>query len=198
MPSGYTAAIHDGKKQTFTEFAMNCARAFGALVLLRDEPNAPIPDEFPPSEHDKRWRDEALTKLLTLERRTTTEWADAQRAEVAEHNAYVARTSEQAAALRTRYDRMLADVNAWQPPTTEHQALKDFMVKQLEESIAFDCSTSYLTQRDEKPLQDYIDQTLRAARSQHERAEQSWQAEQSRAKGRTSWVRALRNSLPTN
>ena len=48
MPTGYTAKIADG--QTFEEFILSCARAFGALVEMRDEPaDAPIPEEFKPS-----------------------------------------------------------------------------------------------------------------------------------------------------
>lgn len=36
MPTGYTADIKDGID--FKTYAMNCARAFGACVMLRDEP----------------------------------------------------------------------------------------------------------------------------------------------------------------
>lgn len=198
MPTGYTAALHDGKDQTFTDFALDCARAFGALITMRDEPDAPIPDEFPPSEHDKRWRDEALKKLIALERRTPEEWEAAQREEITEHNAYVTRSRQQSAALRGRYEAMLAEVQAWQPPTTEHEELKRFMTSQLEESIKHDCGDGFLTEREEKPVQAYADHHLQSARDQLARAEQSWQAEQSRAKGRTTWVRKLRNSLPTS
>ena len=46
MPTGYTADLYDGKDVSFEDFTLNCARAFGALVSLRDEPDAEIPDEF--------------------------------------------------------------------------------------------------------------------------------------------------------
>ena len=36
MPTGYTADIKDGI--SFQTYALNCARAFGACVMLRDEP----------------------------------------------------------------------------------------------------------------------------------------------------------------
>lgn len=50
MPTGYTAAIADGID--FKTYALSCARAFGALVEMRDEPaNAPIPEEFKPSSY---------------------------------------------------------------------------------------------------------------------------------------------------
>ncbi len=48
MPTGYTAAIKDGI--TFKQFALTCARAMGALIMMRDEPSgAEIPAAFPPS-----------------------------------------------------------------------------------------------------------------------------------------------------
>ena len=50
MPTGYTVALYEGKDVTFEDFVMGCSRAFGALISLRDEPNAPIPEEFKVSE----------------------------------------------------------------------------------------------------------------------------------------------------
>lgn len=35
MPTGYTADIKDGI--TFRDFALRCARAFGATIMQRDE-----------------------------------------------------------------------------------------------------------------------------------------------------------------
>jgi len=37
MPTGYTADLNDGKQVTFQEFTMKCARAFGALIEMRDD-----------------------------------------------------------------------------------------------------------------------------------------------------------------
>lgn len=52
MPTGYTADIKDGI--SFETYAMNCARAFGACVSLRDKPSGGkvIPDAFEPSDLD--------------------------------------------------------------------------------------------------------------------------------------------------
>lgn len=56
MPTGYTAAVCDGKITEFPAFALQCARAFGALITMRDDAmNAPIPEEIKPdtSYYDK-------------------------------------------------------------------------------------------------------------------------------------------------
>jgi hypothetical protein len=39
MPTGYTAAIGEGIE--FDKFVMQCARAMGACVMMRDEPIGP-------------------------------------------------------------------------------------------------------------------------------------------------------------
>lgn len=44
MPTGYTDKIYRGEPQTFPEFAARSARAFGALISMRDEP---LGDELP-------------------------------------------------------------------------------------------------------------------------------------------------------
>ena len=36
MPTGYTHELHEGEEISFEKFVMSCARAFGALVLMRD------------------------------------------------------------------------------------------------------------------------------------------------------------------
>lgn len=65
MPTGYTAAIADGI--SFTNYAMGCARAFGALIEMRDEPSdAPIPEEFKPSTYHLEELQKAQKKLHNL------------------------------------------------------------------------------------------------------------------------------------
>ena len=47
MPTGYTAGVQDGSIKTFKDYASLCARAFTALIELRDEPFTPrLPDEI--------------------------------------------------------------------------------------------------------------------------------------------------------
>jgi hypothetical protein len=73
---------------SFKTYALNCARAFGACVTLRDEPGGGenIPDEFTPSDYNakaaQKARDE-LAALLNLtpdqrERRAAKAWDEAE------------------------------------------------------------------------------------------------------------------------
>lgn len=68
MPTGYTAKLHNGEEQTFPEFVMSCARAFGALITMRDDPaDAEIPDEFKPSDYHVRELEKARERLSEVE-----------------------------------------------------------------------------------------------------------------------------------
>lgn len=76
MPTGYTADLYDGKDVSFEGFALNCARAFGALVSLRDEPDAEIPDEFKVDEYYVKKFEEAKEELEKAESMTDEEFAE--------------------------------------------------------------------------------------------------------------------------
>jgi hypothetical protein len=66
MTTGYTAAI--ANDITFNDFAMRCARAMGALVMMRDEPfDAPIPERFEPSDYHIKKIADASARLLELQ-----------------------------------------------------------------------------------------------------------------------------------
>ena len=72
MPTGYTAVIQDNLDISMKDFALVCARAFGACVMMRDEPfDTPIPEEFVPDTYHtdklKQFTDE-LNHLETASR----------------------------------------------------------------------------------------------------------------------------------
>jgi hypothetical protein len=195
MPSGYTEKLYKGEDQTFEQFVMQCARAFGALIELRDEPHAEIPEKFEASPYERPRLDAAIALVIKLRDRSDDEWAAAQDAEIEEHNEHVRKAITVAGERRVRYEHMLARVHSWRPPTEEHKGLKDFMVKQLEDSIAFDCSTRYLEEQSRRPIAEYALRKQDEAARQLDRAEQSWNEAQARAAGRTTWVKDLRKSL---
>ena len=72
MPSGYTNKIKDDI--SFEEFALSCARAFGACVEMRDDPgDAKIPEEFTPSPYYKKALDDAYIEKTRLEELSVAE-----------------------------------------------------------------------------------------------------------------------------
>ena len=196
MPTGYTAAIADDI--TFNDFAMQCARAMGALVMMRDEPTgAPIPERFEPSDYHINKIAETNATILRLAGMTADE------AEQAANDAYEAAIAAQAAAirrndmLREKYDAMLEKVEAWQPPSADHDGFKKFMVEQITSSIGFDCDNSYYRNQAHTKLTgaDWLAQEEAKARKDIAYHESENAKEVERTEGRNRWIKELRDSL---
>lgn len=196
MPSGYTADIKDDT--TFREFALRCARGIGALILMRDDPlDAPIPASFEPSDYHRKALEDALSKQAAV-----AEWTVSQAAADLRENNERALAShkemcERDADLRKRYERMIGIVEAWTPPTPDHENFKAFMLNQLRESLQWDCHD------DRAEVRGYFKgtsaewlATLKAkAASDVEYHRKHWQQDKEQAAERTAWVNALRDSL---
>lgn len=199
MPTGYTADLYDGKDVSFEDFTLNCARAFGALVSLRDEPDAEIPDEFKVDEYYVERFEKAKEELEKVKQMTDEDFAAEAEKTFAREKESLLRTIEEKKAIRKRYENMLEEVKQWVPPTSDHVALKNFMIDQLESSIRYDAPTGFY----EKKLAELTLETVEEAKSRlmddciwelnfsKERLEQAGDA----AKYRTEWVSQLRKSL---
>lgn len=193
MPSGYTSTLHDGE-QSFPDFALTCARAFGALITLRDESiDAPIPDTIEPSTWAAEQAEKDRARIAEIEAWTEVEADDA--AHRAWHSAWT-RWNEQrikTEARRARYQAMLTQVRAWQPPTAEHVEMKRFMVDQLTESLRWDCYET--AEPTEMTGTEYALAEVDRARRDLARHLDDQEQENERAAGRTAWIQALRQSL---
>lgn len=201
MPTGYTAKLYDGTPQTFKEFALDCAKAFGACISLRDDPvGTPIPDEFLPDTYHADALTRAQLRLAQIERMSDLQVEDKIQEEFAD--AFERRLTviaEQERRMR-QYGEMFTRVVAWPPPTTTHQGLKDFMIQQITDSIDHDCwSDDELGRYYPMPVAPTIDEWRTQAKAD------AWQdvhyhrehnvAEIARTNERSNWVRALRESL---
>jgi hypothetical protein len=194
MPTGYTAPIYEGKDIAFPEFAMGCARAFGALIEMRDDPpGTPIPEEFTPSSYYRENLQKARLRLAEIEAWDDERWAAEAARSHEEAVRDITESNARREALRRRYEAMLAQALAWQPPTPDHGELASFTVSQLRESIERDC---FVTEMPE-PLSaaEYKAREIASAHHYIGYYEREQAGEEERARGRTEWVRALRASL---
>jgi hypothetical protein len=197
MPTGYTVAVQDGKITELSEFTMQCARQFGALITMRDDPHdKPIPTRFEPQ---TSYYDELIAQAqATLsEVEGLSEEACARRALQAHADAldgWRSRTRVREEG-RARYEAMISKVEAWTPPTPDHVELKSFMLSQLHDSIQHDCSGSY----DHKPqLQtgaEWREAALTSARRDLAYGEEERRKEIECVTKRNEWVADLRDSL---
>lgn len=146
MPTGYTSFINDGTVTDMKGFAKICARAFGALISLRDEPlKKDLPKNLNPDftyhEGAIAEAEKSLTALRNMSYEDLTAAAEKQTQELIA--SYEARLAEKRA-IRSRYEKVLAETKAWEPGPT-YADLKKFMIHQIEESIDHDCSEEYMS-----------------------------------------------------
>ena len=194
MPTGYTLDLYDGKDLTFEEFALKCARAFGALISMRDEPiDAPIPERFEPSDYHLKELEKAKKRLKEIK-----EWNEdkaKQEAERAYQEALKKREEfiKKNKLIRKRYEDMLSKVREWKPPTPDHVDLKKFMIQQLEDSIAFDCFIPEMPQR--LSGEEYKEQQIKKALNDIDYHEREYAKEVNRVHERNKWLLLLRESL---
>lgn len=139
MPTGYTVGVADGKVADFRTFALRCARAFGATAMQRDDPLTDPPKHREPSAYNAQALAAAQAEVVRL----ASMGADEARAEMESERAEIEASNERrrasTAVQRARYEAMLSEVSAWNPPTADHAELKTFMADQLTASIDSDC-----------------------------------------------------------
>lgn len=197
MPTGYTDAISKGID--FPQFTMRCARAFGALVMMRDEPTGAKIPIFRPSTYSRdqlKATKKQFDRIKKMRVGTALEVA-AKKAEEdlrVGHEQYEKTVAERDG-LKAKYEDMLNHVHAWEPPTPDHEELKKFMVQQIEESIKFDCSLDYITDPELKTPEETFYLQLKQLTRDTDYHSKQWAEEQERTRHRNLWVNALVKSL---
>lgn len=193
MPTGYTYPVVEGKITKFPDFALSCARAFSALITLRDAPmDAPIPTKIEPSPYHAKKLSEVKANLAKVMKMTPRQMENA----AAKSN----RASVEAVeSIRRDYEMqnarlqgMLDKANAWKPPTPDHKGMKDFMIQQLEDSMA---SFDYMAPAEELSGKEWHKREVERLKRDVAYHTKENAAEVSRARVRTEWIKKLRASL---
>lgn len=198
MPTGYTADVQSGKVTEFSDFALQCARAMGACVSQRDD------GDGPPKLEGRAGRYEDRVKEATREKdklnamsmsEVIEEFTKESEAEIKRCNEGIEKKRRQ----EERYESMIAKVEAWIPPSSEHVGLKEFMLSQLRDSLEFDCSGSYyadaLRDLESRTPEDWLEQQKEAVNRNLEHYTNLLKEESERVEGRNLWKTQLFESL---
>lgn len=195
MPTGYTSAIYEGKDVSAKEFISKCARAFGAYVMVRDEPlDSNVPDEFLPSTYQREKLEEAKLNLKNIQNMTLEEAKDQLEKE---HHITLERNNksrEENQQLYSRYLDLLAKVKELQPPSVEHQELKEFCIQQLKDSIKWDCGHTP-SDPTMPSVEVWLDNKIEQCLKDIEYHSKEWAAEIKRVSERNKWIKQLKDSL---
>lgn len=193
MPTGYTADIYDGKDISFSDFALKCARAFGACIEQRDDDANDKPkliEKTKDNYHIKR-----IEEAKKWKKPTKAEFDDYVKKQID----YCNEQNEKQLKLKASYQQMLDKVNDWAPPTSEHEGLKKFMIEQLTNSLEFDCSNDYY-KREQLLIRTYTyNQYVKDMRDSNKRDIEyhtnELKKENERTDTRNAWISALYKSL---
>jgi len=195
MPTGYTAKLCN-EEQSFQQFAMSCARAFGACMSMREESqDSEIPIFEPSDYHDKELA-KAEEKLETLKNMLPKDKVAYGQAIKDKDVKYHKERIATIALTNARLNDMRRKVNAWTPPTEDHQEMRKFMHQQL--TISLDDTDYHERKLDELetqvPINIQIDAVKKALRDIKYHTEERLK-EIKRVKGRNDWVSQLKDSL---
>lgn len=197
MPTGYTANIENDI--TFEEYALHCARAFGACMHQRDSSQSENPKLVPISSYhvDKLIElDAELGSIKTMNREQREAYGEELKNECISS---LQTQFNEAVLLRNKYEAMLVKVNAWSPPTSDHIELKQFMINQINESMQYDCRTDYyidvITKKSELNPTEFVDNKISELSRSIEYHVNESQNEQARTYKSNKWITELYDSL---
>lgn len=196
MPTGYTEKVATGEVKEFQDFAVICARAFGATISMRDASlDAGLPEKFEPSPYYKECgeRDQAeLDRLRSLSiDEARVERDEAEKKRKAARNTLIAKKSHQ----KSRYEAMLQKVKSWSPPTSDHDQMKEFMIDQLNKSIEGDCFVGGIYSQETPPVKEWLKGSIEKLENDVKTWASFYAQEVNRTKKRNQWISELRRSL---
>lgn len=202
MPTGYTWDVANGNMTEAKDYILRCARAFGATIMMRDDPlDKPIP-EFQPNSYHREAMEAAKRKIdelygLTIEH--IQERIDVEYWHELDCNK---KYRQEKIDERNRYSGMLSKVEKWQPPSPEHCKLKEFCIDQLNECLKHEFSDKDLDEYYpidlEKPtIEKWLEDKIKEYSGQVEYHQKKHNEEVERTNERNNWINQLKDSLET-
>lgn len=199
MPTGYTAKVGDGTVTEFTEYALICARAFGACFRLRDEPLTSDIPEFEESKYYRENLEEAEKEYNEFFNSSEDQLREWYARDQAENKTIAEKGIAERLEIRHRYEKMLEKAEAFVPPSEEHERYAQFLVSQLEASIEADCDTEFYEKlNQEVPFDEWKQKQAEELRWSLEYAKKSYTKELERVQSSNQWVNQLKKALGVN
>lgn len=193
MPTGYTHQFLEDPTMTFEQWALKCTRAMGVLIHMRDDSfDAPIPTVIEPSAYYRDELERAEDEVRRLEVMTSEAAEVCARTEYERSVQYHRESEEQQLASIARHEEMRAKVEAWTPPTPEHEGIKRFMLEQIgiSQMPFYDPGTAK-----KRTGEVWLDQKRRDAAETLRIRREDWQKSVDEAARATKWLADFRASL---
>lgn len=200
MPTGYTAGVMDGTITEFKDYAFQCARAFGALVTLRDDPITPdipvleVGDYY--STAVRRAEEEVKRLSIMTSKQIEAEFLKWKTRDIKYHTKAIKDQEK----TRKKYLNMLEEAKKFVAPTDDHVEYRDFLISQLEESLKWDCGSDYHQEqlakvKRKKSARAWHREALAGAKYRLKYAKKSLKEEIERVKSRNDWLDQLKKAV---
>lgn len=192
MPTANTKAIIDGAD--FKEYALICARSFGALIHMRDEPfNAPITLPAVSDYHSNAISE--ATELLKFLDSASQKTLEAKAKEEHESDLkYYNESIQEAKDTAAKYNAIQEQAENWECPSVDHEDFKKFMISQIVDSRPWDCK-SYAPKPEMLTGEQWKKKMLEKATKDLAYHATELEKEQKRVQQRTDWILQLQESL---
>ena len=202
MPNGFTAPIYEGREDfTLRDYLMGVGRGMGFAIMQRDAAtDEPIKRVEPSTDYDEEQIRKAQAVLDDLDGMTVAEASERLAAERAATDERRRESVQRTLAMRARYERMIREVEAWDPlplmDSTKEQALR-----YLRESMEFDCGkpgeeARFLGGPTAFDGAEWLTQERQRAQEQILRSRDRIAAEVKRTAERNRYIDAFYESLP--
>ena len=197
MPTGYTAGIIDGEITTFEQFAIQCTRAFGATIHMRDNPMDSPYEPRTPSDYHTNSIQSKRERLEEIESMSDEKIVEDFNTQLGEDLKYHQTKMEEDKRNLEKLNSMLESAKSWVPPTEDHQPFRNFMIEQIESTIKVDGDPSYhvnkmvgIKKQMEEGInpKEYREETIQEIKSQISYHETEYQKELVRCKDSNDWM----------
>jgi hypothetical protein len=200
MPSGLTCKIYSGEDLTLRGFVLSCATQFGPGYNASQHGEKELPKDKAPIRTVGSYHEE---KIIEAEKeiekwenlRNNLEEAqklyDEQYAKNMQANAAV---NEERSKIKERYNTVLEKVKAWNIPV-EYTSLKELMLKQLKDSIEWDCTPYTPYNKERVPIEEWIEVRIRLAKRDLDYHTKELQEEKRRVEYDNKYLKGLYKAL---
>lgn len=199
MPSGYTEGILSGTINDLNDFIWMCARGFGAFITQKDNIDEPPILKEKPNPYYKNKIKQLLNEQQKYNEYTDDDWQNEYLKYIEDQLKDIDDNIKEKIESKEKYENILNQVKEWIPPNENFHKLKSFMINQIEESIDFDCDTSFWQERKNKisnlKLEQYKRNVLNDINESLILNKEYYDEEVQRVKERNQWKQQLIESI---
>ena len=200
MPSGLTCKIYSGEDLTLRDFALRCVTQLGAGYFASQQGAKKLPKDKAPilevADYHPKKIEEAKADLQYYSG-LLNNLEVAQKLYDEEYNAnmkYNAETNKEREKLKERYEIVLKKVENWTIPA-KYNSLKELMLKQLKDSIEWDCAPYTLYNEERVPIEEWIEVRIRLAKRDLDYHTKEFQEEKRRITEYNNYLKGLYDAL---